>query len=200
MTIRVVGAGLPRTGTSSQKKAFEKLLGGKCCHMSAIPGHPFDLGEGWRKAIAGEKVNWEQMMAPYVAAVDWPASLFWKDLSDTFPDALVLLSVRNNPEEWWESVNKTIMKHARIASEQEWNEGTDLMKLFEKFTGTVNWDDPEGMKKAYIRHNAKVRESIPSDRLLEWHPSEGWEPICKALDLEVPDQPFPWVNKREEWG
>ncbi len=53
MSLRVVGAGLPRTGTSSLRKALEHHLGGRCHHMSAIPSHPFDLGEGWDKALAG---------------------------------------------------------------------------------------------------------------------------------------------------
>ena len=44
MSLRVVGAGLPRTGTRSLKEALEHLLGGRCYHMSVIPGHPFDLG------------------------------------------------------------------------------------------------------------------------------------------------------------
>jgi Sulfotransferase domain len=47
MNLRVVGAGLPRTGTQSLRTALEYLLGGQCYHMSVIPGHPFDLGAGW---------------------------------------------------------------------------------------------------------------------------------------------------------
>ena len=200
MDLKVVGAGLPRTGTSSLRKALEHLLGGKCCHMSAIPDHPFDLGEGWQRAIAGKEVDWDQLMKPYTAAVDWPASLFWKELSEANPNALVLLSVRKNPDGWWESVNETIMKPARMAFSQDWEEGTDLLKLFERFAGTTEWDRPEVLKEAYVRHNDKVRETIPPERLLEWHASEGWEPICEALGRQVPDHPFPWVNKREDWG
>lgn len=200
MVLKVVGAGLPRTGTSSLRKGLEHLLGGKCCHMSALPGHPFDLWEGWQRAIAGMDVNWNQLMKPYTAAVDWPASLFWKELSEANPDALVLLSVRRNPDEWWESVNETIMKPARMAVSPDWEEGTDLLKMFERFTGTTEWDHPEVMKAAYKHHNDRVREMIPPERLLEWHASEGWEPICEALGKQVPDHPFPWVNKREDWG
>ena len=65
MTLRVVGAGLPRTGTSSLRRALEQLLGGKCCHMSALEGHPFNLGEGWDRALAGQATDWEKVKALY---------------------------------------------------------------------------------------------------------------------------------------
>ena len=58
MTVRVVGAGLPRTGTSSLRVALEELLGGPCLHMSAIPGHPFDLGAGWKRALVDDPPDW----------------------------------------------------------------------------------------------------------------------------------------------
>lgn len=199
MDLKVVGAGLPRTGTSSLRKALEYLLDGPCCHMSAIPGHPFDLGEGWQRAIAGKPTDWDRVLDGYVAAVDWPASLFWRELSERNPDALVLFSVRKSPVEWWESVNATIMRPARMALAPDWEDGRDLLDLFELFTGTTQWDDPEIMMAAYERHNEDVRKTVPADQLLEWHASEGWEPICQALDLPVPDKPFPWVNQRSEW-
>jgi hypothetical protein len=55
------------------------------------------------------------------------------------------------------------------------------------------------LQAAYERHTANVRQAIPPHRLLEWQPAEGWEPICNALDLPVPQRPFPWVNRRDEW-
>ena len=53
---------------------------------------------------------------------------------------------------------------------------------------------------AYERHNALVREAVPQGRLLEWHAAEGWEPICHALGVAVPDHPFPLTNQRSEWA
>src|SRR5262245_11821865 len=100
MALQVVGAGLPRTGTSSLKVALEHLLGGRCYHMAVIPGRPFVLGEGWDRALAGA-AGWETLLAGYAATVDWPASLFWRELSAVNPGALVLLSVRDSAELWW---------------------------------------------------------------------------------------------------
>ncbi|MFD1674337.1 sulfotransferase family protein [Alicyclobacillus fodiniaquatilis] len=200
MGLRVVGAGLPRTGTSSQRYAFEHLLGGRCHHMSTIPGHPFNLGDDWNRALKDEAIDWDRLFDGYVAAVDWPTSLFWREISEANPDALVLLSVRDSAKEWWHSVNATILQPARMALAPDWNEGRALLDLLERFAGTTKWDDPSVMMAAYERHNAKVRSSVPPHRLLEWNAKEGWGPICRALHLPVPNTPFPWVNRRSDWG
>lgn len=115
MSLRVVGAGLPRTGTHSLQIAPEQLLGGRCYHMREIPGHPFDLGEGWNQAQTGDTPDWNQIFDGYVATVDWPASMFWRELSEANPEALVLLSVRDSAETWWQSVDATILPVARKA-------------------------------------------------------------------------------------
>ena len=200
MTLRVVGAGLPRTGTESLQQALKFLLGGRCYHMREIPGHPFDLGEGWRLALAGGTPDWEALLDGYVAAVDWPAAMFWRELSEAYPDALVLLSVRESAESWFQSADATILPYARMGLAAGWNEGRDFVALLERFAGTKQWNDPATLLAAYERHNAQVRQVVPGDRLLEWRAEEGWEPICSALGLPVPDRPFPWTNRRREWS
>ena len=200
MTLRVVGAGLPRTGTASLKEALELLLGGKCHHMRELPGHPFDLGEGWSNALAGQAPDWEQVFAGYVTTVDWPASLFWHELSIAFPNAIVLLSVRSSAEVWWQSAEATILPVARRSLAPDWSGGRDFLTLLEKFAGTSHWDNPATLMNAYERHNASVRASISPDRLLEWQVGEGWASICHALSLPIPNQPFPWTNRRSEWS
>ncbi len=199
MNLRVIGAGLPRTGTQSLQITLEQLLGGRCYHMRSLPGHPFDLGEGWNRALAGDVQRLEGILDGYVASVDWPASMFWQALSDANPDALILLSVRDNAETWWQSVNETILPYARMALSPTWTEGRGLVDLLERFTGSEHWDDPATMKAAYERHNAEVRKATPAARLLEWQAADGWEPICQALRLPVPSSLFPWTNQRSEW-
>jgi hypothetical protein len=200
MALRVIGAGLPRTGTTSLALALEQLLGGRVHHMSMIPGHPFDLGAGWDTALAGDQPDWDQLFTGYIAAVDWPASMFWRELSEVYPDALVLLSMRDSAETWWQSTEATILPVARLALTPGWNEGRGLLDLLERFTASHEWDDPAKLMAAYERHNAEVQQSIPPHRLLVWRATEGWGPICRALGLSAPDQPFPWVNRREDWG
>jgi hypothetical protein len=200
MSLRVVGAGLPRTGTATLTIALEHLLGGRTYHMSVIPGHPFDLGAGWNQALAGETPDWDQLFDGYSAAVDWPASMFWRQLSEVYPDAVVLLSVRESAETWWQSADATILPVARMALAPDWSEGCGLLNLLERFTGSKHWNDPATLMAAYERHNAEVRQTIPPHRLLEWRATEGWAPLCRALGVPVPAMPFPWTNRRENWG
>jgi hypothetical protein len=82
----------------------------------------------------------------------------------------------------------------------ELDDGNDLVALFERFTGRSKWDDPDVLMAAYDQHNTEVRRVVGPDRLLEWRPGDGWDPICRRLELPIPDEPFPWVNRREDWG
>jgi hypothetical protein len=59
-------------------------------------------------------------------------------------------------------------------------------------------------KARFEDHNRRVLEHVERDpefekRLLVWRPQDGWEPLCNALDLPVPDVPFPHANKRNEY-
>ena len=199
-TLRVAGGGLPRTGTNSLQIALEQLLGGRCYHMREIPGHPFDLGDGWNRALAGDLTGLDRLLDGYVASVDWPASMFWRELSEANPNALILLSVRDSSETWWQSIDATILPVARAALAPGWSEGRGLLDLLERFAGTKLWDDPATMTAAYERYNAEVRRNARPGRLIEWQAAEGWGPICRALGLPVPDVPFPWTNRRSEWN
>jgi hypothetical protein len=200
LKLRVIGAGLPRTGTASLTIALEHLLGGRCYHMREIPGHPYKLGEGWNHALADGDLDWSHMLHGYSASMDWPASMFWRELSRANPIALVLLSLRDNAETWFQSMDKTILPYARMALAPDWSEGCGLVDLLERFAGTSQWDEPDTLMAAYERHNASVRQNAAQERFLEWRVTDGWEPICQALGLPVPEMPFPWVNRRSEWG
>ncbi len=146
MNLRVVGAGLPRTGTASLGVALERLLGGRCYHMSVIPGHPFGLGAGWDLALAGGAPDWDLLFEGYAAALDWPASSFWRELSDAYPEALVLLSVRDTAETWWHSADETFLPVARLALAPNWDAGRGLLALLERFAGSERWNDPATRK------------------------------------------------------
>jgi hypothetical protein len=63
--------------------------------------------------------------------------------------------------------------------------------LAERFT--PDWTNEAAAKEAFARHNAAVRAAIPANRLVEWQPGDGWTPICDALGLPVPAEPFPHV-------
>jgi hypothetical protein len=197
--LRVVGAGLPRTGTKSLKQALELLLGGRCYHMTELFQHPEDV-PAWRAAIGGEEIDWSAFPPGSVAAVDWPASAFWRELADAHPEAVIVLSTRESAAQWWESCDATIFPVLRKTAYPEYEEWLAMSKALVARELGDPWDDPAAAQAFYEKHNAAVRRDAPADRLLEWRASDGWAPLCRALDLPVPDEPFPHTNTRQEWN
>ena len=196
--MRVVGAGLPRTATRSLKQALELLLGGRCYHMAEVFQHLEDV-PAWQAAIRGEKTDWRSFPPDSVAAVDWPASAFWSELAGAHPDALIVLSTRSSAAEWWESADATILPVARKDSYPEYEDWHAMAQALLVRELGEEWDDAESAQAFYERHNERVRREAPADRLLEWRASDGWEPLCAALGVPVPDEPFPHTNTRAEW-
>jgi hypothetical protein len=193
VTLRIIGAGLGRTGTTSLKNALEELLGGRCYHMLEVRERPSDP-DVWADAYEGRSPDWRAFFAPYVATVDWPAAPFWAELCEAFPDAPILLSVRD-PDAWWRSASRTIFPavatyFAPDAPRDGWTRmGRGMMTSF-----TPRWQNEAEAKAAYLAYNDHVRANAPHDRLVEWHPEDGWLPICRALELPVPAHPFPHLN------
>jgi hypothetical protein len=196
MEIAVVGAGVGRTGTHSLKLALEQLLDAPCHHMLEILGDPTQIPT-WIDAIEGRPVDWSAMLARYRAIVDWPGGAFWPELSAAYPDALVLLSVRD-PEGWYRSASNTIfLTFDNMPPEvAPWLEAVRKL-LRDRFSD--RFDDPTAMMDAFTRHNDAVRAAVPADRLLEWSLGDGWEPICERLGLPVPAEPFPVTNTTDEF-
>jgi len=195
MFLRVIGAGLGRTGTTSLKGALERLLGAPCYHMIEVFPRPAHFGL-WTAAARGEPVDWHALFAGFQAAVDWPPSAFWKEIAAAFPESIILLSTRDSAESWWKSANETIFGVA--AANRTGPMATMIDSIFEaRFTKAIH--DREAAIAAYERHNADVRATAPRDRLVEWTPKDGWGPLCKALGVAVPAEPFPHVNTTDEF-
>lgn len=194
--LKVVGAGVGRTGTNSLKLALEQLLGGTCHHMIEVFAHPEEMPT-WTEAIDGKEIDWGDLMKGYTAQVDWPGASFWPELSAANPDALVILSTRD-PDMWYTSCSNTIFAGLQPMADagDAWMSAV-LRLLGERFSDQLG--DRDAMIGAYRRHNDAVRAAIPKSRLLEWTPSDGWEPICARLGLPVPSEPFPKVNTTTEF-
>jgi hypothetical protein len=197
--VKVVGAGVGRTGTHSLKLALEQLLGGACYHMVEVFEH-LDHVPTWTAALRGEQVDWEPVLGSYSAVVDWPGAGCWDAIAAAYPDALVLLSTRRDAEQWWTSANATILGSMRSGGPPDpamdgWRAMTAVM--MNRFD--PNWSDHDAAVAAYERHNAAVRNSVPAERLIEWKATNGWAPLCSALGLPEPDAPFPHSNTTEEW-
>ena len=104
--MKAIGAGFGRTGTMSLKVALEELGFGPCYHMTEVFEHPEHVPL-WEAAVRGEPVDWEKIFGSYQAAVDWPAAAFYRELMKVYPDAKVLLSIRD-PEKWYENAKSAL--------------------------------------------------------------------------------------------
>lgn len=195
MSLKLIGAGYGRTGTLSLKVALEQIGFGPCYHMTEVMLAPESMAQ-WVRAADGEP-DWETIFKGFTSTVDFPGCTFWRELSQHYPDAKVLLSVRD-AETWFESTQATIFSEPAIGMLS----GVAPMKEFlskvawSNFGGKIH--DKDFMIAAFKRHNAEVQRTIPKDRLLVYEASQGWEPLCKFLDVPVPDGPFPRINSREE--
>ena len=196
MALKVIGAGVGRTGTHSLKIALEQLLGGRCHHMVEVLSDPSQIPT-WIDAIEGRPVDWSAFLGDYRSQVDWPGASFWPELLAANPDAMVLLSVRD-ADSWYRSACNTIF----VAMRQGPPEGEAWMAamrklLHDRFSDRL--DDRTAMIDAYERHNEAVRSKVPADRLIEWTPADGWGPICERLGLAVPEEPFPVTNSTDDF-
>lgn len=200
MTLKVVGAGFGRTGTLSLKHALETLGFGPCYHMAEVATHP-DHVDLWRRAWRGEHV-WEDIFDGFAAAVDWPAAAFWQPLADIYPDAKVVLSLRDAGS-WFTSASDTIFRSMLegLASDNETIRDRLLMAKEIIVDGTFNGDltDRATAIAAYEANVAAVRATVPASRLVEVHAKDGWAPLCDGLGVAVPDKPYPRVNTTEEF-
>ena len=197
MALKVIGAGLPRTGTTSQKLALEQLGFGPCYHMSEALQHP-EHWPLWEAVSAGHEVDWDVLFKDYASTTDTPGCNYYWDLSQHYPDAKVILSVRD-PEAWFASTQNTVLSPAVTAMHAA--RGTKGL------TDSVNWGgsdpklrDRDYMLARYRRHNAEVKATIPADRLLVYDAADGWAPLCEFLGVAVPDAPFPRVNSTDEFN
>jgi hypothetical protein len=212
--LRVIGAGLPRTGTTSFGQALSILLNGPVYHVGTqvTVGEEADI-RSWismcslipartdteRAALADCLRN---RLAGFVAVTDSPAAGFAPELLELFPDALVICSTRD-PASWEKSMAGS-MSTAAVALVSVLLAPLPGLRYFPQFV--------DGLRKQYIhlygqkeplgqdvyhKHIAWLKCTIPEDRLVFFDVKDGWEPLCKALGKEIPDMPFPKVNDAE---
>ena len=196
----------------SLKVALEKLGFGPCYHMTEVFAHP-EHTSFWLSAWRGEPVDWEGVLGAYEAAVDWPACTFYETLLERNPEARVILNVRD-PERWYESVKNTIYELSVVVPRHPvYRIGYKLVSLFVfRGPGNINladeiiWDgtfDGRFEDEAYAievfeRHNERVRQRVPTERLLVYEVKDGWGPLCEFLGVDVPDEPYPRTNDTAE--
>ena len=190
MALQIVGAALPRTGTLSLKFALEMLGFGPCYHMSEFILHP---EHRWRWMAA----RWlPQRLDPiwqdFRATVDSPGCRVWRQLTRRHPQAKVILT-RRDPDKWVESVKATVGSDAQVTRMLR----TPLLPALIPLNPFGMSRDHDAMVRHFEAYGEEVRRTIAPGRLLEFRASDGWEPLCRFLDVPVPATPFPRVNERD---
>jgi hypothetical protein len=197
MALKVVGAGFGRTGTLSLKTALEKLGFGPCYHMVEVFPRPEHVTK-WHRLAFENQIDWDALFDGFQATVDWPAARWWREIAAHYPDAKVLLSVRD-PEAWYQSMIDTIyqpMKSRLPDGVPELvrlqNEMVRKAILGETFDN--RFENKAHALEVFNRHSQEVRDAIAPARLLMFDVREGWAPLCRFLEVPIPDEPFPRLN------
>ena len=204
MTLEVIGAGFGRTGTASMKAALEQLGYDKTHHMFEVmeDARQMDL---WHDIALGKDPDWDAIYAGFPAAVDFPTAAYWRELAARYPDAKVILTVRDE-DKWWQSARSTIIAIGRVPPAWARRLIPAIRKNTEMVNGTV-WHrmfdgrqfEEAYAKQVYREHNAAVQAELPAERLLVFEVKQGWGPLCAFLGKPVPDTPFPHVNDGAEF-
>lgn len=200
--MKIIGAGFGRTGTLSLKYALEELGFGPCYHMREVMQRQRHVAL-WQAAAEGKLADWERIFAGYGATVDWPASRFYRELMAYYPDAKVILTVRE-PERWYESALTTIYQMDEVLPVWVRWLMPPARRMYDMvqaviWEGTFNgrFANPQHAIEVYNRHNEEVQRLVPPERLLVYQVKDGWEPLCAFLGVPVPQKrPFPQANDR----
>jgi Sulfotransferase domain len=211
--LKLIGAGLPRTATTTQLFALEQLGLGPCYHMRDLLA---DLEGGlplWESVAEGTP-DWQQIFGEAQSTVDWPSARYYPELMEAYPNAKVLLSVRGS-DEWVASMRQTVWAvvhgedvihhicEARASVDPLWWRFLELVRqmTWNEETGALAGETytDAGLAAVMDRWNESVIRTVPADRLLVWDPSEGWAPLCSFLEMDVPSEELPRLNDTQSF-
>jgi len=194
MALKIIGAGMGRTGTASLKVALEALDLGHCYHMTEVLKEPQRTAD-WIKAAEGH-ADWEKIFTGYTATVDNPGCNFWKELADFYPDAKVILTVRD-AQKWFDSTNETIhsVEFAKFIKNSPF--GEMIQKTIWNFMEN-RMQDKAYMMNFFEQRTTEIINTIAAERLLVYRVGDGWPPLCEFLGVPIPNIDFPHINSRDE--
>lgn len=209
--MKVIVAGFPKTGTKSLNAALTKLGYKVYDYFENVyyleESYTKIYSEGWTTE------DFRKMYEDVDAVVDSPAMYFWEEISKAFPEAKIILSMRDSEEAWFESLRKQLevldsnffLRLTQILSPTT----RRFFRNVSEPTACVAFGIPpmsdfrvktpinkQMLMLKYRAHNAYVMNNAPADKLLVYQCKEGWKPLCDFLGVPVPDEPFPHKNVR----
>jgi len=149
-----------------------------------------------------------KLLNGYKSNLDYPSSMFYKELHELCPNSPVLLTIRDSPEAWAKSIMGSIglitiyfdswyhfipalfhgLGHRSMPA---------MIKVNACGGDVKNWQDKKWLCEEYERHIAEVKSTIPEDKLVVFNVKEGWKPLCEKLGVKVQEGDFPRLNDSE---
>ncbi|GLJ29652.1 hypothetical protein SUGI_0584720 [Cryptomeria japonica] len=195
LNLKVIGAGIARTGTYSLKEALN-ILGFPCYHFSEmLKNNHTDL---WLDILSGKSKDLKSVLNGYTATVDFPSVTVYRKLMEGCPEAKIILTVREK-EAWYESIKNTIYRAYKEPIKNGMSASVEALirlVLWEDFLGG-RFEDREYAMSVFEAHIEAVKNYVPAHKLLVFNVKEGWAPLCDFLGVPLPpaDTPFPHVNE-----
>jgi len=208
--MKVIVASLPKTGTKTVSASL-RILGFKVDDfIEQYERHE----KQWNQILSYGYTTQEfqKMYEDVDAVVDVPACAWWEEIHRAFPDAKIILTMRESEDIWLKSLNNqfsafdgwsSYLRNNVFLSKSmlSWFRLPILkasgyqLKLKPSLPYPIRARNDMMCRYWYRRHNAHVLQNAPKDKLLVWDLSDGWEPLCKFLGKPVPSVPFPHSNK-----
>ena len=147
--------------------------------------------------------EFDRLLGHCQAVSDIPAVVFSEELIRAYPDAKVILTLRD-VDAWYASNLKTmnaIYTHPLFSLSMRLDWIFRTRALYSRPTFRKLWhhfyegDFKQNGRRIFEEHYARIRKLVPKERLLEYDVSDGWAPLCKFLDVPMPEARFPSGNE-----
>jgi hypothetical protein len=178
---KVVGIGLPKTGTTSLGYCFRRF-GFK--HQS----YDMDLAVKVKRNRMEEVLNAAEKHESFE---DWPWFLLYREFDRKFPGTKFILTMRKD--------TATYVKSLQGHHEREGIRNSDWIKphWWDEVHGIepAKWDYEKSAQR-YENHNRAVLDyfagRINTDLLVVcWENGDGWTELSRFLNKRAPSEPFP---------
>jgi hypothetical protein len=222
--LKLLCLGLSRTGTQSLREALFLLGYDDIYHQTTINVDlPADAST-WIKALRAKfegigkpfgRHEFDKLLGHCMAVTDVPCVTFWQELMDAYPEAKVVLTVRDSADVWYESVMQTIMNLLGTLYGNTWmgflqrkllyqspsDTFAKLLLRYDSAYSTCFRDFHDGTSDGiavYKEHNDAVKRYATSQgrTVLEYNVKEGWKPLVRFLSVHEPSHPFPKLNDK----
>merc|ERR1719277_1364901 len=217
--VQIICVGLMRTGVKTLRRALAGLGYSDFYDQEDIVS-AHQLWDGVLKNNAGGDPFPEIFQGAQVV-MGMPTFCFWEQILERYPNARVILTIRDE-DDWWKSVQraKALMDEELPGAPLKYG---STMRRVEKFlvpsyhkfcellrfawATTLGATALEGehlnevsTRSSYRRHNSYVKATLSrrktadgQKQLLVYDVRDGWAPLCKFLDADVPENEFPSV-------